>query len=350
MSSHTVHRTSTHPGRRCRRSPERFTDPGHGPHRLAPVATSTRPPNKRAERQVVAAVRRSRSSARSASSSAYCARAARARPSPACGCPTSLLGPRAVPRDVRHRRGGRALGQDAHERPRAHRRAAQRSRAADATRQRGRRRTSRTVCADSDVGRRGVLKGAMFAALALAPLRGRRPAHRRGRRGLGHLEVQAHPLEGRASGSRQRPLRSTRSAPPRSPSAPRSTSSRRTSRRPSTRWTRRPRPIVLMVRLDPRDLKERRGPQGLVVRGDRRLLQGLHARRVPRGALRAADPPPAVPVPPVDVRPRRRRKVVFGPANRPLPQLPITVDDEGYLVAQSDFHEPIGPSYWERLK
>lgn len=43
-------------------------------------------------------------------------------------------------------------------------------------------------------------------------------------------------------------------------------------------------------------------------------------------------------------------KVVFGPAKRPLPQLPITVDSEGYLVAQSDFHEPIGPSYWERKK
>lgn len=43
-------------------------------------------------------------------------------------------------------------------------------------------------------------------------------------------------------------------------------------------------------------------------------------------------------------------KVVFGPAKRPLPQLPITVDDEGYLVAQSDFQEPVGPSYWERLK
>lgn len=43
-------------------------------------------------------------------------------------------------------------------------------------------------------------------------------------------------------------------------------------------------------------------------------------------------------------------KVIFGPARRPLPQLPIAVDSEGYLVAQSDFHEPIGPSYWERLK
>jgi ubiquinol-cytochrome c reductase iron-sulfur subunit len=40
--------------------------------------------------------------------------------------------------------------------------------------------------------------------------------------------------------------------------------------------------------------------------------------------------------------------VIFGPAARPLPQLPISVDAEGYLVAQSDFHEPVGPSFWER--
>ena len=41
-------------------------------------------------------------------------------------------------------------------------------------------------------------------------------------------------------------------------------------------------------------------------------------------------------------------RVVFGPAARTLPQLPIAVDSEGYLVAQSDFTEPVGPSYWER--
>jgi len=41
-------------------------------------------------------------------------------------------------------------------------------------------------------------------------------------------------------------------------------------------------------------------------------------------------------------------EVVFGPAARPLPQLAISVDDEGYFVAQGDFSEPIGPSYWER--
>jgi ubiquinol-cytochrome c reductase iron-sulfur subunit len=41
-------------------------------------------------------------------------------------------------------------------------------------------------------------------------------------------------------------------------------------------------------------------------------------------------------------------EVIFGPAARPLPQLAIEVDDEGYLVAQHDFTEPVGPSFWER--
>jgi ubiquinol-cytochrome c reductase iron-sulfur subunit len=41
-------------------------------------------------------------------------------------------------------------------------------------------------------------------------------------------------------------------------------------------------------------------------------------------------------------------KPVFGPATRSLPQLPITVDEEGYFVAKHDFIEPVGPAYWER--
>ena len=40
-------------------------------------------------------------------------------------------------------------------------------------------------------------------------------------------------------------------------------------------------------------------------------------------------------------------KVIFGPAKRPLPQLPIAVDSEGYLVSQRDFPEPVGPTFWE---
>jgi ubiquinol-cytochrome c reductase iron-sulfur subunit len=41
-------------------------------------------------------------------------------------------------------------------------------------------------------------------------------------------------------------------------------------------------------------------------------------------------------------------RVIFGPAARALPQLPLAVDEEGYLIAQSDFTEPVGPSFWER--
>ena len=38
---------------------------------------------------------------------------------------------------------------------------------------------------------------------------------------------------------------------------------------------------------------------------------------------------------------------VFGPAARPLPQLPIEVDAEGYLAALGDFPDPIGPGFWD---
>ena len=41
-------------------------------------------------------------------------------------------------------------------------------------------------------------------------------------------------------------------------------------------------------------------------------------------------------------------KALFGPAARNLPQLAISVDADGYFVAQGDYSEPVGPSFWER--
>jgi ubiquinol-cytochrome c reductase iron-sulfur subunit len=35
-----------------------------------------------------------------------------------------------------------------------------------------------------------------------------------------------------------------------------------------------------------------------------------------------------------------------GPATRPLPQLPLEVDAEGYLRAQADYDRPVGPAFW----
>ncbi len=42
----------------------------------------------------------------------------------------------------------------------------------------------------------------------------------------------------------------------------------------------------------------------------------------------------------------RGAEPTFGPADRPLPQLPIDLDEEGYLVATGDFSEPVGPGFW----
>lgn len=39
---------------------------------------------------------------------------------------------------------------------------------------------------------------------------------------------------------------------------------------------------------------------------------------------------------------------VFGPATRSLPQLPLMVDRDGFLRSQSDYHQPIGPGFWDR--
>jgi ubiquinol-cytochrome c reductase iron-sulfur subunit len=41
-------------------------------------------------------------------------------------------------------------------------------------------------------------------------------------------------------------------------------------------------------------------------------------------------------------------RVIFGPATRPLPQLPMGVDSQGFLIATGPFQEPVGPSFWER--
>jgi ubiquinol-cytochrome c reductase iron-sulfur subunit len=39
-------------------------------------------------------------------------------------------------------------------------------------------------------------------------------------------------------------------------------------------------------------------------------------------------------------------KAMGGPASRPLPQLPLAIDADGYLYAQSDFTEDVGPGFW----
>jgi ubiquinol-cytochrome c reductase iron-sulfur subunit len=39
---------------------------------------------------------------------------------------------------------------------------------------------------------------------------------------------------------------------------------------------------------------------------------------------------------------------IFGPAPRPLPQLPLGIDRHGYLLALGPYDQPVGPGFWER--
>lgn len=39
--------------------------------------------------------------------------------------------------------------------------------------------------------------------------------------------------------------------------------------------------------------------------------------------------------------------VVSGPADRPLPRLPIAFDAHGFAIAEGDFPGPVGPGFWE---
>jgi len=43
-------------------------------------------------------------------------------------------------------------------------------------------------------------------------------------------------------------------------------------------------------------------------------------------------------------------KPYFGPAARPLPQLPLALNADGFLVATGDFDAPVGPAFWDRSK
>jgi ubiquinol-cytochrome c reductase iron-sulfur subunit len=41
-------------------------------------------------------------------------------------------------------------------------------------------------------------------------------------------------------------------------------------------------------------------------------------------------------------------KPVFGPASRSLPQLALATDEQGYLIAQADYDQAVGPGFWNR--
>ena len=106
---------------------------------------------------------------------------------------------------------------------------------------------------------------------------------------------------------------------------------------------------VIIVRMQPDDITPVAGPRELGRRRHPVLLQDLHPRRVPDLACGSSRPTtccaPATSRP--STSPTTARSSSAPPPVR-CRSYRLAVDDEGYLIATSDFTEPVGPSFWER--
>ena len=109
---------------------------------------------------------------------------------------------------------------------------------------------------------------------------------------------------------------------------------------------------LVVVRLPPRelDLGEMRGydAKGIVAYSAVCTHAGcaISMYRVP--TFRPVEPRPALVCPChySTFDPARGGEVIFGPAGRRLPMLPLRVDGRGFLRAEGNFNDVVGPSWW----
>jgi ubiquinol-cytochrome c reductase iron-sulfur subunit len=100
----------------------------------------------------------------------------------------------------------------------------------------------------------------------------------------------------------------------------------------------------------PGDLKSRRdwAPNGIVAFSKICTHAGCAIALYRKPTFAPVEPRPALVCPChySTFDPADGGKVLFGPAGRPLPQLPLFVDGSGFLRAKGNFDEPVGPSWW----
>jgi ubiquinol-cytochrome c reductase iron-sulfur subunit len=110
---------------------------------------------------------------------------------------------------------------------------------------------------------------------------------------------------------------------------------------------------LIIVRLDPSELKLPAGragwaPEGIVAYSKVCTHAGCAINLYRKPTFPAVEPRPAFVCPChySTFDPATGGKVLFGPAGRDLPQLPLMIDRKGNLRAAGNFSGPPGPSWW----
>jgi ubiquinol-cytochrome c reductase iron-sulfur subunit len=107
---------------------------------------------------------------------------------------------------------------------------------------------------------------------------------------------------------------------------------------------------IVVVRLPVDEIRERKdwAPRGIVAYSKICTHAGCAVALYRKPTFAAVEPRPALVCPChySTFDPAAGGTVLFGPAGRPLPQLPLVVDRAGNLRAAGTFSGPVGPSWW----
>jgi ubiquinol-cytochrome c reductase iron-sulfur subunit len=105
---------------------------------------------------------------------------------------------------------------------------------------------------------------------------------------------------------------------------------------------------TLLIRVEPERLHERKGREGWTRDGHIAYSKVCTHAGCPVGLYQTQTGHLLCPCHQSTFDVLDAAKPIFGPATRSLPQLPLDVDADGFLVAQQDYDEAIGPAFWER--
>lgn len=108
----------------------------------------------------------------------------------------------------------------------------------------------------------------------------------------------------------------------------------------------RPDSQTMLIRLRPSDLRLPAGREGWAPDGHVAYSKVCTHAGCPVGLYRAQDQVLICPCHQSTFDVTRGAVSIFGPAARPLPQLPLEVNPDGYLVASDGYDSPVGPSFW----